>query len=143
MKIVVPDASVILKWIVPDPIGEEDVQAALALREAANSGKCQLKVPSLWLYEVGNTLTRRFASHAMQALEALLAFGMQEIAPDGAWLTHTITLTQSFGVTFYDAAYHALALREKGVFVTADVHYASRTASAGAVMTLTDWAEEQ
>ncbi len=48
-----------MKIVVSDPTGEEDMQAALALRETASNGKLLLKVPSLWLYEVGNTLVRR------------------------------------------------------------------------------------
>ncbi len=104
-----------MKVVVPDPAGEEDMQAALALRETASNGKLLLKVPSLWLYEVGNTLVRRFASHALQALELLLAFGMQESVPDSRWLAQAVALTRRYGVTFYDAAYHALALSEQGM----------------------------
>ena len=39
MKMVVPDASVILKWVLPDPADEDDLDSALALRAAVTSGK--------------------------------------------------------------------------------------------------------
>ena len=57
--IVVPDVSVLLKWML-HASDEPDLEKALALRQAAISGVATPVVPRLWLYEVGNTLTRRF-----------------------------------------------------------------------------------
>lgn len=139
MRVVVPDASVILKWVLPDPAGEDDLEAALRLRDAATSRKIRFRVPSLWLYEAGNTLTRRFPKRAAEALRLLIAFGLEESIPDDRWLAQAIELTQRYGVTFYDAAYHALALVEKGVFVTTDQKYVRRAGKAGRVVTLKEW----
>jgi predicted nucleic acid-binding protein len=139
MKTVVPDASVILKWVLPDPEGEWDMANALALRDAVMQGRIIAKVPSLWLCEAGNTLTRRFGKHARVALEALMAFGLDESAASERWLDQVLQLTQHYQVTFYDAAYHALALTEKGVFVTADETYLRKAGKAGAVMALREW----
>jgi predicted nucleic acid-binding protein len=140
MKVVVPDASVILKWVLPDPTGEQDVESALHLRDSAVNGKISIKVPSLWLYEVGNTLTRRFADRAQDLLDALVAFDLDESGMHSEWLDQTITLTRRYNVTFYDAVYHALALVEKGVFVTADAKYVRKAGKAGAVVALKEWA---
>lgn len=140
MKVVVPDASVILKWVLPDPTGEQDVGSALHLRDSAVNGKISIKVPSLWLYEVGNTLTRRFADRAQDLLDALVAFDLDESGMHSEWLDQTITLTRRYNVTFYDAVYHALALVEKGVFVTADAKYVRKAGKAGAVVALKEWA---
>ncbi|HXX82915.1 MAG TPA: type II toxin-antitoxin system VapC family toxin [Casimicrobiaceae bacterium] len=134
MKVVVPDASVLLKWVVPTAEGGRD--SAIELREAAIAGELALLVPPLWLYEVGNTLARRFPDHAPQLLDALVAFGLVEKAPTKAWREEALTLTRDYGVTFYDAAYHALALVERGVFVTADSEYVERARKAGAVALL-------
>ena len=141
MKVVVPDASVILKWVLPDPKGEQDMETALHLRDSAARGKISIKVPSLWLYEVGNTLTRRFAERSQDLLEALVAFNLDESGMDDKWLHQTIALTRRYNVTFYDAAYHALALVEKGIFVTADAKYVRKAGKAGAVVALKEWAE--
>ncbi|MBI2779013.1 MAG: type II toxin-antitoxin system VapC family toxin [Gammaproteobacteria bacterium] len=138
MMLIVPDASVILKWVLPGP-EEQDLAAALHLRDAAVQGEIFVKVPSLWLYEVGNTLARRFPGQAKEILEALMEFGMEEGPPGKAWLNQTLSLTQQFNVTFYDAAYHALALVENGLFVTADYKYAQKTGPAGAVISLQDY----
>lgn len=139
MKVVVPDASVILKWVLPDPSGEEGLDAALRLRDAVISEKVSVKVPSLWLFEVGNTLTRRFPRQAAETLQLLMAFGLEESVPDDRWLSRAVGLTQDYGVTFYDAAYHALALAEKGIFVTADQKYIRKAGEAGGVVSLSDW----
>ena len=140
MKVVVPDASVILKWVLPDPSGEEGLDAALRLRDAVISEKVSVKVPSLWLYEVGNTLTRRFPRQAAETLQLLMAFGLEESVPDDRWLSRAVGLTQDHGVTFYDAAYHALALAEKGIFVTADQKYIRKAGEAGGIVSLSGWA---
>lgn len=140
MKVVVPDASVILKWVLPDPKRERDVEQALYLRDSAVNGKISIKVPSLWLYEVGNTLARRFADRSQDLLDALMAFGLDESGMHGEWLDQIIVLTRRYNVTFYDAAYHALALVEKGVFVTADAKYVRKAGKAGAVVVLKEWA---
>jgi predicted nucleic acid-binding protein len=139
VKVVVPDASVILKWVLPDPAGEDDLDAALRLRDLAISGKISIMAPSLWLYEVGNTLTRRFPRQAMEALQLLMAFGLEEGVADDRWLSRAVSLTQDYKVTFYDAAYHALALIEKGTFVTADRKYVRNAGKAGAITALADW----
>ncbi|HEX5314531.1 MAG TPA: type II toxin-antitoxin system VapC family toxin [Gammaproteobacteria bacterium] len=139
MRIVVPDASVILKWILADPTGEQDVDKAIALRDAVIGGEIAIRVPSLWIYEVGNILTRKFAKHAGNALAALVAFGMDERRTEGDLLSRTVALTQSCKVTFYDAAYHALALEENGTFVTADARYLRKAAKVGAVTLLSEW----
>lgn len=44
-----------------------------------------------------------------------------------------------YGVSFYDAAYHALAILNEGTFVTADIRYVKRVESPASVMALGDW----
>ena len=85
MRIVVPDASVLLKWTLAGD-DEHELEQALKLRDAAVHGEVALKVPSLWLYEVGNTLSRRFPKQCKQTLEALLAFGIEEPSWNKTWL---------------------------------------------------------
>lgn len=138
MNTVIPDASVILKWVLPSA-DERDRAAALQLREQATKGKVRIRTPSLWLYEVGNTLTRRAPNEAGDLLEALLSFGLDEAPWTQPWLVQAIELTSSFKVTFYDAAYHALAIVERGVFVTADLQYLNKAGKAGAVVALQNW----
>lgn len=138
MRLVVPDASVILKWVLPSD-DEPGAAAALRLRDAVAAGKLALRVPSLWLYEVGNILTRNFPAQALRLLESLVAFGMPEGDSGGQWRKQAATLACEYRVTFYDAAYHALALVEQGTFVTADGKYFAKAKKVGAIVLLADF----
>jgi len=96
-------------------------------------------LPALGLYEVGNTIARRFPTHASSWLSALMKFGLEEASPSQLWVAKTLELTQRYEVSFYDAAYHALALIHRGVFVTADSRYVNRVRDPGSVIALSEW----
>lgn len=136
--LVVPDASVLLKWVLPSE-DEPDADKALLLRRAILDDVVRAIVPPLWLYEVGNTVARRFPTHASAWLTAMMKFGLEEAAPSASWMDTALELTRTHRVTFYDAAYHALAISRKGVFVTADVRYAHQMAQNGSVVALSEW----
>jgi predicted nucleic acid-binding protein len=138
LPIVVPDASVILKWALPLE-HEADAERALLLRTFIAQERVRALVPALWLYEVGNTVSRRFPAHASQWLPTLTKFGLEEAQPTERWLTATLDLIARYGGTFHDAAYHAVALVYGGVFVTSDSQYIARTVTDGGIMLLADW----
>jgi predicted nucleic acid-binding protein len=54
-------------------------------------------------------------------------------------LNQCLLIVQRCKVTFYDAAYHSLALVEKGTFVTADKQYVRRTQAVGSVQSIDNW----
>lgn len=136
--LVIPDASVILKWVLP-LADERDADRALALRDAIASGSVRALVPDLWLYEVGNTLARRLPEQVGRLLEVLLRFGLPRAPPSHRWRSQALDLTQRYGVTFYDAAYHAHAILEQGVFVTADERYFQQAHKANFILRLAEW----
>jgi predicted nucleic acid-binding protein len=138
VEIIVPDASVILKWVLQST-DEDDQEKALQIRSLAMEGKVILKVPSLWFYEVGNILSRNFPKQAKELLEALTAFGLEEAIWSKEWLNKCLFIIQHHKVTFYDAAYHSLALVEKGTFVTADRRYIKKTHAVGSVRSIDNW----
>lgn len=138
VPLVVPDASVLLKWVLPSD-DEPDTDKALRLRAAILDDAVHAILPPLWIYEVGNTVARRFPAHAQAWLSALLRFGIEEMPPSQAWLAKSLELTSRHEVSFYDAAYHALALVHNGVFVTADAKYIIRAAESGSIVTLSEW----
>ena len=85
IPVVVPDASVLLKWAL-DTTDEEDRQQALQLREDWLADRCRIVVPSLWVYEVGNVLGRREAQLAPRLLAILVEYRFEEmdtLAPVG------------------------------------------------------------
>ena len=134
----VPDASVLLKWVLPSD-DEPDADKALLLRAAILDDAVHALLPALWLYEVGNTVARRFPTHASGWLSALMKFGIEEALPSPLWLAKTLELTSRYEVSFYDAAHHALALIHNGLFVTADSRYVNRVTESGSVIALSDW----
>jgi predicted nucleic acid-binding protein len=138
VPIVIPDASVLLKWVLPS---EEEPHAdnALLMRSAILDSTIYALVPPLWIYEVGNTVARRFPQQAKAWISALMKFAIEEVPASKPWLAKTLELTQKHGVTFYDASYHALAIVNGGCFVTADTRYVTKTASSGSVIALSDW----
>ena len=136
--LVVPDASVLLKWVLPSD-DEPDADKALLLRAAIQDEAVHVLLPGLWLFEVGNTIARRFPTHASAWLSALMKFGLEEASPSQPWLAKTLELTRRYEVSFYDAAYHALALIHKGLFVTADSRYVNRVTEPGSVIALSEW----
>lgn len=138
VPLVVPDASVLLKWVLPSE-DEPHADNALLLRAAILDSTVHAMIPTLWLYEVGNTVARRFPDHAQAWLSALMKFAIEETLPSKQWLTKALELVQRHDVTFYDAAYHAVAIVNGGCFVTADSRYANKTAISGSVVALSDW----
>ena len=138
IPVVVPDASVLLKWAL-DTTDEEDRQRALQLRDDWLAGQCRLVVPSLWVYEVGNILGRREPRLAPRLLAVLVDYRFEEMdAP--ALSKRALELVIRLRVTFYDAAYHAAALLLDGTFVTADEAYVRRARRIGHVTRLREWA---
>jgi predicted nucleic acid-binding protein len=140
--LVIPDASVLLKWVLPAD-DEPDTDRALLLRAAILNETVSALLPGLWLYEVGNTVARRFPRQAAGWLSALMKFGIEESPPSNPWLAKTLELTNRHDVSFYDAAYHSLALLHGGSFVTADVRYANRAKESGSVVALSEWQPPQ
>lgn len=53
--IVIPDASVILKWVL-EKDDEPGYAQALKLQDAILADDVEIRVPTLWRYEVGNVL---------------------------------------------------------------------------------------
>ncbi|MGH8596508.1 MAG: hypothetical protein ACREXT_07615 [Gammaproteobacteria bacterium] len=82
MRIVVPDASVLLKWVLPAE-RETHIEQAFALRYAF-VGRCRLLLPSPWIYEVGNILALKRPRLAVKALNLLVSFEFELAEPDEA-----------------------------------------------------------
>lgn len=137
-SIVVPDASVLLKWVLPGK-DEADVDIALALRDAIVGERVGCLLPSLWLFEVANTIGRRYPDDAPTMLGGMMALRLQEHRPTDAWVRRGLELARRYEVAFYDASYHATALVCGGTFVTADERYVTKVNGAGAVVRLRDW----
>lgn len=123
MTPLVVDASVAFKWLVP-AASEPDVPAAKKLLLDHHEGRCQLNVPALLYYEVGNILlcgrARPSAAEVESALLDLFALPLLVAAPDAVQARTCAGLAARFGLTFYDGAYVTLAEALDCPLVTAD-----------------------
>lgn len=137
-RVVVPDASVILKWVDRVP-GEKDRDRADDILDAWLNGRLEIVVPSLWVFEVANVLGRADASLAGPIMEELIGYRFEEADSTPELCRTAFGLMKDFRVTFHDAVYHAAAIQRKGVFVTADEAYCRKTAGRGGVALLREY----
>ena len=137
--IVVPDASVILKWVL-EKEDEPGHPQACKLQEALLAEQVEIRVPTLWRYEIGNVLGLKQPRMATELMSALLAYELEEVPLRTEYAIEVLEHMQDVkGVTFYDSAYHVLALRTKGMYLTADTAYVKRAKRKGHVALLADW----
>jgi predicted nucleic acid-binding protein len=120
MERVVLDASVAVKWVVPERGDEE----ALKLRERHHNGTVELVAPTLITYEVANALRYHPDFHLTpsELLRAIAALEKLRLAhhPSRAVWAKAIELSVTHGITIYDAVYVALAVLYDAQLVTSD-----------------------
>lgn len=117
----VVDASIALAWSLDD---ETDHRADEALTIVERSGAL---VPTLWTYEIANSLvhfvrrSRIDAERAQTILLALRQLSIVTVAPEAsAWFTETSAFALKYELSMYDASYLHLAIGSRGRLVTAD-----------------------
>jgi predicted nucleic acid-binding protein len=117
---VVCDASVVLKWF--HSRGESQVQAAVSILAAHRSGRINVSVLDLTLYELGNVLLRSLRWSPIAVADQLddLRAICNVVVPTPAELRAATDIASRSGLTFYDSAYVAVAKTRGSVFVTAD-----------------------
>ncbi len=137
--IIVPDASVILKWVLEKASEPDQVQARW-LQEAILADKVEIRLPTLWRYEVGNVLGLKQPKLAKELLHVLLTYDFEEVPLGKDYSVEILDhMMEVKGVTFYDSAYHVLAIRMKGLNLTADKAYVKKAKRKGHVTLLSEW----
>lgn len=134
-KLVVVDASVILKWVLPEE-QEENVLESLSLRDAIVAETVSGLVPALWYFEVGNIVSRVFsAGDADDTLNDLRALGLVEVPIGRSMQNQALLEVNQCKVTFYDAIYRAIytvavtTLQSECALITADEQYRRKIAA--------------
>jgi len=135
--LLVPDASVLLKWVLRSD-DEDDRDRALALKTAWLAGSCQIVVPTLWAFDVGNVLGLTHPAKSDELLGAMIDLRIPE-EPPAAYTAAIFRLMRDHHVSCYDAAYHALAVVRGGTMLTADRRYARKAERAGHLRLLNAW----
>jgi predicted nucleic acid-binding protein len=137
---IVPDASIILKWVLPlenEPYSKQ----AHAISQAFYDNEIDLIVPSLWVYEVGNVLIIKYPEVARILLAHLVNLEIPVAHPSSRQIELTTKLVARHAVTFYDASYHALAVTTGALFVTADEKFLRKVSDEKFCRHIRDWDE--
>ncbi|HKH49343.1 MAG TPA: type II toxin-antitoxin system VapC family toxin [Thermoanaerobaculia bacterium] len=137
MKAVI-DASVIVKWFLPDPKLEPHVDQALALLEDLKAGQVIVEQPPHWLTEVAAVITRLRPEIAETAIDLLDAMELP-VTDDAMSLKKASQLSRELNHHLFDTLYHALAFERGLTLITADDHYLRKASHLGQMISLADW----
>jgi predicted nucleic acid-binding protein len=137
MRLVV-DASVAVKWVLPDPAIESDTDRAAALLDAVRENRIELVQPPHWLAEVAAVITRLRPQVADEAVDLLDALDLA-VEADAEIYKRASRIARQFDHHLFDTLYHALALERDAVLVTADDRYLRKAGALGRIVSLGDW----
>jgi predicted nucleic acid-binding protein len=137
MRVVI-DASVVVKWALPQSEAEDNTGEALALLEAVKAGAVDLLQPPHWLAEVAAVVTRLRPEIADEVLDLLDAMELP-IAHDLATLKRASRISRDLNHHLFDTLYHAVALEHNGTLVSADGHYLRKARPLGQIVSLAGW----
>lgn len=125
---------------------EDDRDQAIELITELTNRNYQVIVPSLFLYEV---LTIASVSNfpTQQAYKLITQYqeaNLELIELDSVCILKAIAICEtghqkSGFPSFYDASYHALAILNNCIFITADNRHISKTAQFGHIVLLKNW----
>lgn len=119
MPALIIDASVVMRWALPEP-GREPALALLSLYEA---NRLDLAAPQLLRAEVASALVKRYRRHSLTLAQATEAFELicmrsPELAEPDVETAFRLALEGQ--ISLWDAIYVALALARRCDLITAD-----------------------
>lgn len=138
MNIVV-DASVTIKWLLKDTSNEPNMVEALRLLHEVGIGKYVMIQPPHWLAEVVAVLARLQPSEISLALESLGELGGKVIVGNDDLYLRAAEFSHRLNHHLFDTLYHAVALENGAVLVTADERYFKVAKDEGAIQLLKDF----
>lgn len=137
MRLVI-DASVAVKWILGDQPGETDADRASALLGAIARRTVSVVQPVHWVAEVTGVVTRLKPNRAIAAI-ALLTHARFATTASRAVYRRAADISAALNHHLFDTLYHAVALEEGAVLVTADEAYLGKAGHLGSIVSLADF----
>ena len=139
MKSYVIDASVAVKWFIPDDVVETDVDRAIQLLARAQRDEVRFLQPPHWVSEVAAVLVRLAPKTVGSSVEALMALAFVKTANDVGHYQRAISLALKLDHHLFDTLYHAVALKEKATLITADKKYYDKAKRMGSILMLEEF----
>lgn len=133
------DASVIIKWALPDSEAEENKEEALAVLATILRGEASVLQPPHWLAEVAAVLTRLQPDLAAEESIGLLDLMEFPVTLDIAVLKRASQMARTLDHHLFDTLYHAVALEYGATLVTADARYSRKAKKLGKLIPLKNW----
>lgn len=101
---------------------------------------CYVIVPPIWFYEISNTLGRLNILGVKMDIQKLCSFKdylFETIELEDRVTEIVFSLMKKYqGVSFYHTSYYALAIHQKGTFLTLDKRYFNQVKSEGFIILL-------
>ena len=139
MNSYVIDASVAVKWFIPDATIETEVDRALQLLASAQRDEARFLQPAHWVSEVAAVLVRLAPKTVGSSVEALMALAFVNTANDVGHYQRAISLALKLDHHLFDTLYHAVALEEKATLITADRKYYDKARRMGSILMLEEF----
>ena len=136
---IVADASVAIKWLLPEKHDERDWESALRLLQAVKSEQIRLVEPPHWLAEVAAVVSRLSPATALEDVSDLYAMDIPIVQSAHVYST-ACKLSRELDHHLFDTLYHAVALSlDDAVLLTADERYYKKASRRGRLVLLRDY----
>ena len=140
MNTVVVDASVTVKWVLPDRPGEDHIGPAIDLFRDIQAGSVAPLQPPHWLAETGAVIARLAPDLARTAVRLLWALEFPVLNTLELYETAT-DLSVRLGHHLFDTLYHAAALlNPHAICYTADETYLAKARGLGQIAPISSYA---
>lgn len=137
MRVVI-DASVAIKWMIPEKPDEPDLDRATEILVGIADGVFEVFAPPHWAAEVLAVVARIDPDHVDDALLLLDGIDASLVIGTSA-LRRACRLAIDLRQHLFDTLYHAVALEVGATLVTADERYFAKAKPVGSIQLLHEW----
>ena len=126
-KKIIIDSSVIVKWLLSH--NEQNLKQAHSLLTHIKKGQVECFTPELAKYEIGNAILNKKISNdiAELAFSTFYRLPIRFISETNKAATYAYQLAEDHRITYYDAAFMALAKEQDAPLVTDNVKHQAKS----------------
>ena len=133
------DASVIIKWLIPENPDEQNVAEALALLYALRAGTIAVRQLGHWLAEIAAVGVRLKPDTITDDIADLQELGMVSVTKIQPLWNIACSLSIRLNHHLFDTLYHAVALHLGALLIMADEQYFRKAKDIGNIKLLADY----